>query len=151
MAPGIDPIQFPSQIWQAVSDQARRSLLRLDFCPDQSRIENLRSVHLCEETEDNYGKQVWFFEAIGIDGKNARHILYGALELSVQYGILVTDQTALFDDIEERQKFLRKESQDSKNGPWAHDSTRFWVNTAILCVVVVSMLWVLTLVSYLVR
>jgi hypothetical protein len=151
MAPGIDPIQFPSQIWQAVSDQARRSLLRLEFCPDQSRIENLRSVHLCEETEENYGKQVWFFEAVGIDAKGARHLLYGALELSVQYGVLVTDQTALFDDIEERQRFLRKESNESVTGPWAYDSTRFWVNTAITCVVVVSLIWVSTLFSYLTR
>ncbi len=151
MTPSIDPVQFPRQIWQAVSDQARRSLIRKEFCPDQSRIENLRCVHLSEETENRYGQQVWFFEAIGFDASGRRHLLYGALELSIEYGILEASQTALFHDIEQRQQFLRKETHEEAPGPWVSQSTQFWVRTACLSVVVLSLWWVTTLVSHLMK
>jgi hypothetical protein len=150
MTPSIDPVQFPRQIWQAVSNQARKTLSRKDFCPEQSRIENLRCVHLTEETDCSYGQQVWFFEAIGIDINQNRQILYGAIGLSVQYGILEVVQSALYQDIEQRQQFLLAETklnQDSK--VWSSPSTLFWVRTACAGVIAISMIWLLRLVSYL--
>jgi hypothetical protein len=151
MTPSIDPVQFPKQIWQAVSEQARKSLLRKEFCPESSRIENLRCVHLSEETESRYGKQVWFFEAVGFDSFGRRHLLYGALELSIQYGLLEASQTALFRDIEQRQQFLNKETHLQDASPWANQSTRFWVRTTCLSVVVVSLLWLSRLAEYLAK
>ena len=149
MTPSIDPVQFPRQIWQAVSDQARRSLLRRNFCPDQSRIENLRCVHLHEECNSRYGQQVWFFEAVGIDPVGRRHLLYGVLELSIQYGLLEPSQTELFEDIDQRQNFLRREVHRSEDTVWKHRSTRFWMRTACLAIAVVSAMWLTTLAMYL--
>ncbi len=59
-----------------------------EFCPDQSKIDNLRCVHFEEEIESCYGRQLWYFEAMGVDGEQKRHRLFGALEFSVQYGLL---------------------------------------------------------------
>jgi hypothetical protein len=67
-----DKIQFSRQIWQAASEHAHRCLTRLAFCPDQSRIENLRHVHLVDESESAFGRQLWCFEAIGMDGFTVR-------------------------------------------------------------------------------
>ncbi len=148
MTPSIDPVQFPRQIWQAVSEQARRCLLRRDFCPDQSRVENLRCVHLQNESEGRYGQQVWFFEATGIDTVGRRHMLYGAIELSIQYGLLEPSQTALFEDIEQRQKFLRQEVLIAESTAWKSRSTNFWVRTTCLAVIVVSAMWLTMLALY---
>lgn len=151
MTPDIDPIQFPRQTWQTVSDQARQCLVRREFCPEQSRIENLRCVHFEEENDSQFGKQLWYFEAIGIDPVGRRHMLYGALEFSVQFGLLEPSQTALFEEAEHRQRFLDAETRTTPLSVWHHYSTRFWVKTACLGIVVTAMMWVTILINHLMR
>ena len=141
MTPGTDPILFSRQTLQAVKEQARLCLLRRDFCPDRSRVESLRCVHRIEEDERQFGQQVWFFEAVGIDALNRRHMLYGMIEIAIQYGLLEPIRTAMFESDEQRQDFFRNEVRVEPQGPWAHRSTRFWVRTACVAVVVVSTMW----------
>ena len=150
MVPETDPIQFPRQIWQAVSDQARQCIVEKEFCPEQSRIENLRCVHFEGETETKYGIQLWYFEAVGVDPIGRRHMLYGALDFSVQYGLLIPSQTALFEDAELRQRFLKAELEITEKSVWANSTTRFWVRTACLGVVVTAMMWASIFVNLLV-
>ncbi len=125
--------------------------MRREFCAEQSRIENLRCVHFEEENESQYGKQLWYFEAIGIDPVGRRHMLYGALEFSVQFGLLEPSQTALFEESEHRQKFLDSETRNSSVGLWQHYTTRFWVKTACLGIVVTAMMWVTILLNHIMR
>jgi len=151
VTPEIDPIQFPRQTWQLVSDQARRCLMKKEFCDEQSKIENLRCVHFEEETDAAFGTQLWHFEALGIDPVGRRHMLYGILDFSVQYGLLEPSQTALFEDSELRQKFLDRDPKAKPNSSWEKTSTRFWVQTACLGVVVTALMWTTLLFHYLYR
>ncbi len=151
MTPEADKIQFSRQIWQAASEHAHRCLKRKEFCPEQSRIENLRCVHLVEESESLFGKQLWCFEAIGIDPVGRRHILYGVLEFSIQYGLLEASQTAMFEDSDHRESFLRIEMTESTELVYHYPYTRFWVYSAWTSIAVLSAIWIFLLLSYLNR
>ena len=106
MTPEAHNIQFSRQIWQTVSENAHHCLDRREFSPEHSRIENLRCVDFVEETINKYGKQVWFFEAIGVDPTGRRRVFHGALEFSVQYGLLEPAQSVMFEDDDARDRFL---------------------------------------------
>lgn len=152
MVPETDPIQFPRQIWQTVSDQARQCLVEKEFCAEQSRIENLRCVHFDGETETHYGVQLWYFEAIGVDPIGRRHMLYGSLDFSVQYGLLVPSQTDLFEDSELRQKRLQTEMGAIQNSIWNSNLARSWiVRTACIGIVLAATMWATIFASYMLR
>jgi hypothetical protein len=148
VTPEADKIQFSRQIWQAASDHAHRCLTRREFCPEQSRIENLRCVHLEDESETLFGKQLWCFEAIGIDPVGRRHVLFGVLEFSIQYGLLEASQTAMFEDSEHREQFLQNESQPPSMLIYKYPSTRFWVGSAWCSIIALTAIWISLLVSY---
>ncbi len=142
MPPETDPIQFPRQIWQTVSDLARRCLADNSFCPEQSRIENLRCVHFESEKEAAYGNQLWYFEAIGVDAKGRRHMLYGALSFSVQYGLLEIVRSEVCEEANQRQALFAATTKPTPQGSaWDQAVTRFWVRTACLGVLVTGLVW----------
>jgi hypothetical protein len=149
VTPEADKVQFSRQIWQAASEHAHRCLTRREFCPEQSRIENLRCVHLVDETDNAYGKQIWCFEAIGIDPIGRRHVLYGVLEFSIQYGLLEASQTAMFEDVDHRESFLLSETQPLRKLPYHSPSLRFWVCSAWCCIGILGVVWAAALVNYL--
>jgi hypothetical protein len=144
-------LQFPKETWQLVSDQARQCLLRREFCPEQSRIDSLRCVHYEDELDVSYGRQIWYFEASAVDPVDRRHMLYGALEMSIQYGLLVPSQAALFEHADHRQRFLQAATDTMRERVWEHASTRFWVRTATCGIIVVSLLWTMTLVNLMIK
>jgi hypothetical protein len=141
MPPETDPIQFPRQIWQTVSELARRCLADNAFCPEQSRIENLRCVHFESEKEAVYGRQLWYFEAIGVDVKGRRHMLYGALSFSVQYGLLELIRTEVCEEANQRQALFATNQPSPQISAWDQAVTRFWVRTACLGVLVTGLVW----------
>lgn len=151
MTPETGKIQFSRQIWQAASEHAYLCLVRRDFCPEQSHTENLRCVHLIEETEENFGRQLWFFEAVGVDTFGRRHVLHGLLEFSIQYGLLETSQTAMFEESEARSNFVARELSGSKKFAYSYPSTKFWVYAAWTSIAVLGAIWVSALVNYLTR
>ena len=142
MTPEADKIQFSRQIWQAASEHAHRCLTRREFCPEQSRVENLRCVHLVDETDCLFGKQLWCFEAIGIDPVGRRHILYGVLEFSIQFGLLEASQTAMFEDSGHREKFLINETIPRSKLVDQYPSTRFWIFAAWSSIAILSVVWI---------
>ncbi len=50
MSPDASYYQFSKEVWQAVNYQARHTLTRKEFCPEQSRVESVRCVDVEEET-----------------------------------------------------------------------------------------------------
>ena len=151
MTPETGKLQFSRQIWQAASEHSYLCLVRRDFCPEQSHTENLRCVHFAEETEVSFGRQLWFFEAVGVDTFGRRHVLFGMLEFSIQFGLLETSQTAVFEESEGRGNFLAKELSGPKKFAYNYPSTRFWVCAAWSSIAVLGAIWVATLVNFLMR
>lgn len=141
MTPNTNPIQFPRQIWQTVSERARGCLVENDFCPEQSRIENLRCVQFESEKDLRYGSQVWHFEAIGVDHSNRRHMLYGVLRFSVQYGLLEIEDSQIFADVELRQAYLADKPDQRAKSVWSQPFTKFWVCSAVLAVCVSALVY----------
>lgn len=137
--------QFSREVWKAVTEQARNALLRKDFCPEESRIESLRCVFLDEESESQYGRQVWFFEAFGVDVVGKRHRLYGALDFSVQYGLLDPMRAILADEPRHRQRMLQAIVQPTRSQVWANPSTKVWVRLTLASVIILSAIWLLML------
>lgn len=151
MSPDASYYQFSEEVRKAVNFQARHTLVRKEFCAEQSRIESVRCVDSYEESEYHYGRQVWFFEATGVDhvGRNQR--VYGALEFSVQYGLLEPARAALMDDPAHRQRFLQSIIRPTQADVWANPSTKLWVRLTIASVIILSAIWLLTVASKLVE
>jgi len=148
MTPETDPIHLSRQIWQAVSGHAMRAVARRDFCPDQSRIENLRPVHSQDEDEYEFGRQLWCFEAMGVTPSGRRQVVYGMMEFSVQYGLLEPKQSGLFEDVAERDRWIAQLSaRDSQNSS-GYAATRLWVWAAWASVGFLTLGWVTMLVRY---
>jgi hypothetical protein len=137
--------QFSREVWKAVTEQARSALIRKDFCPEESRIESLRCVFLDEETESSYGRQVWFFEAFGVDASGKRHRLYGALDFVMQYGLLEPTRALLADEPRHRQKMLQNIAQPTRTQVWDSPSTKVWVRLTLASVIILSGIWLLML------
>lgn len=148
MTPDASFYQFSKEIWEAVNSQARSTLSRKEFCTEQSRIESVRCVHLDEETEYQYGRQIWFFEASAVDPIGRRLRLYGALEFSVQYGLLEPARAALMEDAQHRQRFLHSLVRPYQSEAWKHASTRLWVRLTLASVIIFSSIWLLAIAAW---
>lgn len=148
MTPDASHLQFSRQTWQMVSDQARRTLSHRDFCPEQSRIDNLRCISFEEEGESSFGRQLWFYEALGVDPLGRRRALYGALEFSIQFGLMEPARSSLFEQVEQRQRYVRELEKSAARQIWQHASTRFWIRTALAGVTVVTLVWGLILIQH---
>ncbi|MBX3423507.1 MAG: hypothetical protein KF752_18280 [Pirellulaceae bacterium] len=137
--------QFSREVWQAVTNQARYALVRKDFSAEDSRIESLRCVYLDEECESDFGRQVWFFEAFGIDPVGRKHRLYGALDFSIQYGLMEPARAMLSDDSRHRQRMLQSIANPVQQQVWASPSTKVWVRLTLASVIILSSIWLLLL------
>lgn len=149
MGPEAHNIQFSRQIWQAVSDHAHSCLMRREFCPELSRVENLRCVDFLEESDTKYGRQIWYFEAIGVDPAGRRHVLHGALEFSIQYGLLEPAQAAMFDDEETRDRFSAPASHEMSGFFPQNANRKFMLVTVSVLFTVLAAVWSYALVNYL--
>ena len=149
MTPDASFYQFSKEVWQLVNEQARQSLARKEFSSEDARIESVRCVHLEEETELSYGRQVWFFEATAQDPIGREHRLYGALDFAAQYGLLVPMRAVLLDDPNHRQRFLQSIVQPHESQVWVNPSTKIWVRLTLASVIILSATWLLSLAAYL--
>jgi hypothetical protein len=147
MRPDASFHPFTKETWQAVTTQARHALVRKEFCAEQSRIESMRYVYLSQETETSFGRQIWFFEAIGVDPVGKQHQLYGALEFSVQFGLMEPCRAALMEDPAHRQRFLHGLIEPVPVDPWSAPSTKVLVHLTFASVAIIASVWVLTMAS----
>ncbi|MCA9190508.1 MAG: hypothetical protein KDB03_02050 [Planctomycetales bacterium] len=145
MTPDAGFYPFSKEVWQAVNTQAMNALARREYCREKSQIESVRCVHLEDETEDSFGRQVWFFEAFGVDPVGRNHRLYGALDFTVQYGILEPARAALVDEPQHRNRFLLSVIRPSHQQIWGAPSTNVWVRLTLAFVLFATAIWMLFL------
>lgn len=149
MKPETSFYQFSKEVWQTVNDQAMHALLRKEYCPESSRIESICCVHLDEERESEFGRQIWFFEASGMDPIGRKHRLYGALDFSVQYGLLEPTRAMLMSEPQHRQRFLDSVIRQPETKVWSSPSTKVWVRLTLASVIILSAIWLLSLAAWL--
>jgi hypothetical protein len=84
-----------------------------------------------------------------VDVAGRRHILYGVLEFSIQYGLLEASQTGMFDDIHDREIFIRRETQPAQSMAYSYTSTKFWIYAAWCSISILTAIWLAALVNHL--
>lgn len=149
MTPETGFYQFSKEVWQTVNSQAKFTPLRREYCPEQSRIESIRCVFLDEECENEFGRQIWFFEAFGVDPVGRKHRLYGALDFTVQYGLLEPSRALLMEEPHYRQRLLESIANPPQKYIWQNPSTKVWVRLTLASVMILSSIWLLSLAAYL--
>lgn len=149
MTPDAPKIQFSRQIWQAVSEYAHGCLLRREFCPEQSRVENLRCMEFIEETDLSFGKQIWFFEGVGVDAMGRRHMLFGLLEFSIQFGLLESATAALFEEEEMRDRYAAPATYDVSGIFPSRGSRKAWICVVAALFLTLAAVWTVAAINFL--
>ena len=105
MQPNTSDKQFSEQTLRQVAADARRALLRGRYCVERSQIERIRCVDDQEETEQAFGRQLWFFDGTGVDEGNRRVRVFGAVEYSLQFGLHEMVEDGIFEADDQRDRF----------------------------------------------
>jgi len=131
------------RICRLVGDQAKRQLQRFEMDLERSYIENVRCVHVQDETDSDYGSQVWFFDGEGVDLQERRRVLHGGVEISVQYGLLEPGRSVLYLDNDLRYRFLKWILDGRSHSILHRKANRFWVVSSIVGVFALLLVWML--------
>lgn len=149
MRPQVDHIQLPPKTWQAVTEHALRELSYRDSKDTFSRIENLRPSFLAEETETAYGRQIWCFESMNPQNADGRRNECGALEFSLEYGLLELVHCCWFQNDKEREEWICERITPASEPASCCGMTRIWIYLAILGVLFLAIGWTVSLLRYL--
>lgn len=145
----VEHIQFPRKTWQAVTEHALRELSFRETQETSSRIENLRPCHFEEETESRYGRQIWCFESMTQYSPSERKTECGALEFSMEYGLLELVDCFWFASDTEREEWIDQRLNPPAKVASCCTMTRVWVYLAILGVLFLAMGWTISLLRFL--
>lgn len=119
--------QYSEQTLRQVAADCRRSLQRGHFDVEQSRVERLRCVDDQLESEEQFGRQLWYFEGRALSGDDRRVRVYGVIEYSVQYGLQELIEDGVFDSPDQRDRFREIYHRIPSRFSWRHPSIRMLV------------------------
>jgi len=147
--PQVEHIQLPRKIWQAVTEHALRELTFRESQDAASRIENLRPCHIQEETDVVYGRQMWCFESTSGQHADGKRIEFGALEFSIEYGLLELIQCCWFENDQQRDDWIYQRLTPDADSASGYGMTKVWIYLAILGVLFLAIGWTVSLLRFL--
>lgn len=127
---------FPERVIRQVRTDATRAVVRARYCVRQSEILDLRCVEESAEQEDSFGSQLWYFEGIGVDPQEVRHLVYGVIEYSIQFGHQELVDDGVFDSEHQRERFHNLYRHEQTQPSWRQPAHR-WLIAAVLAVAAV--------------
>jgi hypothetical protein len=136
MSAEIRTQRFPERTIRQVRLDCNRAMARAKFCADLSEIAQLRCVDDRPETEQSFGSQLWYFEGLGVDARDRRHRVFGAVEYSLQFGLHELVEDRVFDSDLHREQFRQAYTRGSQGNLWRHPANR-WLAVGVLAVAVV--------------
>lgn len=142
MHPNTSDTKFSEQTLRQVAADARRALMRARYCVDRSTVERFACVDDQAETEAHFGRQLWFFEGLGVDELDRRLRVYGAIEYSVQFGLHEMVEDGVFEVVEQRNRFQHVYRGNGARPSWRHPAHR-WLLVGTLATTAVFTLYVL--------
>ena len=119
--------QFSEQTLRQVAADCRRALHRGHFNAEQSLVERLRCIDDELETEEQFGRQLWYFEGRALTNDNRRIRVYGVIEYSVQYGLQELVEDGVFDSPQQRDRFRDVYDKVPARFSWRHPSIRLLI------------------------
>lgn len=171
MKSSTEHLQFSRKTWQKVTQCALDCAKRLGSDEHGCRLENLRPIHFSEESETQFGNQVWCFEIARIRTQPAaqsllsptptstepadpqesnREIEFGALIFSLEFGILELSHSRWFASSSHREAWLSKLLTPSvKRPPANHLATPFWIACAVASILLLASGWIFSVIRFL--
>ena len=164
-------LQFSRKTWQKVTQYALDCAKRLGSDEHACRLENLRPVHFNEESETQFGSQVWCFEVTrnrtppssqtllapsptstaGADSQEStREIEFGALIFSLEFGILELSHSRWFASASHRETWLATLLGPTIQRPAStHLATPFWIACAVASILLLASGWIFSVIRFL--
>lgn len=105
MSADTHAIMIPERVMRQIRTDTLNALLRSQLCPSRSEVRELRCVDYRQETDTQYGAQLWYFEGSGVDTESRRRPMFGALEYSLQFGLYELVDCGVFETAAERERF----------------------------------------------
>ena len=125
--------RFSERTIRQVRLDCHRGIARARFCPDESEIVHLRCVDERPESDSSFGNQLWYFEAVGVDGELQRHSVYGVVEYSVQFGLHELVDDGVFDSETQRERFRHLYEREVHPPSWRQPAHR-WLAVGLVAV-----------------
>lgn len=125
--------RFSERTIKQVRLDGNRAMARRRFCPDRSDVVQLRCMDDCAETETSFGRQLWYFEGLGVDEHDLRHSVYGVVEYSLQFGLYELVQDQVFDSQHERERYRQLYERQVHRPTWGHPAHR-WLLAGVIAV-----------------
>ncbi|MEZ6090382.1 MAG: hypothetical protein R3C05_20625 [Pirellulaceae bacterium] len=119
--------QYSEQTLRQVAADCRRSLQRGEFDVEQSRVERLRCVDDQSETDECFGRQLWYFEGRALANDDRRVRIYGVIEYSIQFGLHELVDDGVFDAADQRDRFRQIYHYEPSRFSWRHRSMRLLI------------------------
>ena len=119
--------QYSEQTLRQVAADCRRSLQRGQFDVEQSRVERLRCVDDQLETDDHFGRQLWYFEGRALASDERRVRIYGVIEYSIQFGLHELIDDGVFDAADQRDRFRQIYQHESSRFSWRQRPIRLLI------------------------
>lgn len=127
MSASIQPTRFSQRVIRQVRMDASRAMVRARFCPDRSEVLQLRCVDDRKESDADFGRQLWFFEGLGIDELDNRLAVFGTIEYSLQYGLHELVDDGVFDSETQRRRVRHLYTRTVDGPSWQHPAHRFLI------------------------
>ncbi len=134
--------RFSERTIQQVRLDSSRAMIRAGFCPDLSDIVQLRCVDDRQETDHNFGNQLWYFEGLGVDENDQRNSIYGVVEYSLQFGLHELVEDGVFASEQDRERFRNIYDRDTLRSPWRQPTHR-WLAAGLIAVTSIWLAYVL--------
>lgn len=131
MQPNTSDKQFSEEVLRQVLSDARRALVRGRYCLERSKFDHFRCVDDQPETDSRYGRQLWFFDGLGVDELDRRTRIYGAVEYSIQYGLYELVEDGVFEADEQRDRFRNVYVGSFLRPSWREPATRLLIAALI--------------------
>lgn len=127
--------QFSQRTLRQVRMDAIRILIRSHFCPDESEVLNVFCVDDTLENAESFGRQLWYFEAIGVDMERMRHPTFGAIGYSIEYGMHEIEHDGVFETEQKRERFRQDYSFELARPAWRQPAHRWFLAGLIAMIV----------------
>lgn len=142
MHPNTSDNKFSEQLLRQVAADARRALMRARYCVDRSRVERFMCVDEQPESDSQFGRQLWFFDGVGVDELDRRLPIYGVIEYSLQFGLHEMVEDGVFEVAEHRIRFHHIYKGAGQKPTWKHPAHR-WLLAGVLMTTLIFSLYVL--------
>jgi|TARA_R100000365_G_C2693708_1_gene34650 hypothetical protein len=116
--------QYSERTLQQVRLDGVRALSKAKFCPKNSEIVRLSCVDDRAETDSQFGNQLWYFEAKGVDEGHHRQDVFGVIEYQIQFGLQELVEDGVFDTPQEREGFRSLYDREVSRPSWRHPANR---------------------------